>query len=62
MNLKNLALVPVVALVVSISATMLLNLSNEIAFNPPYLLLTLNLVFWTIAVLAIAFISPKKAS
>ena len=60
MNLKNLALVPVVALVVSISATMLLNLSNEIAFNPPYLLLTLNLVFWTIAVLAIAFISAKS--
>ena len=60
MNLKNLALIPVVTLVASIFATLFLNLSEKLAFNPPYLLLALNLIFWTTATLAIAFISAKS--
>jgi PAS domain S-box-containing protein len=59
-NLKTLALLPVVALVALIFLTLFLNLSEKIAFNPPYLLLSLNLIFWTTATLAIAFISAKS--
>jgi PAS domain S-box-containing protein len=59
-NLRHLALGPVVVLIASIFVTLFLDLSDKIAFNPPYLLLSLNLILWTIATLAIAFISAKS--
>ena len=60
MNLRNLALIPVLSLIISIFATLFLDLSEKLAFNPPYLLLTLNLIFWATATLAIAVISAKS--
>jgi PAS domain S-box-containing protein len=60
MNLRYLTLIPVVALAASIFVALFLDLSDKLAFNPPYLLLELNLIFWTIATVAIAFISAKS--
>ncbi len=60
MNLKPHALVPVLSIFASILIILFLDLSEKIAFNPPYLLLVLNLVFWTTATLAISLISAKS--
>ncbi len=55
-----LALIPVIALLIAILVTLVFGFSNDIFFNPPYLLLSLNLIFWTTATLAISFISAKS--
>ena len=60
MNSRNLALVPVIILVVSIFVALFFDLSELFVFNPPYLLLVLNLLFWTGATVAIAFVSAKS--
>ena len=60
MNLRALALIPFLTLIISIFVVLFLDLSDKLAFNPPYLLLALNLIFWTAATLAIAFVSAKS--
>ena len=60
MNARNLAVVPVILLVVSIFVAVFFDLSELFIFNPPYLLLALNLLFWTGATVAIAFFSAKS--
>ncbi len=60
MNLRYLALLPVAVLTALIFVTLFFDFSTMFVLNPPYLLLELNLIFWTIATLAIAFISSKS--
>jgi PAS domain S-box-containing protein len=43
----------------SILATVIFGVSESAVFNPPYLLLILNLIFWSGATVAIAYISAK---
>ena len=57
MNLRNLALIPVAVLVASIFVTLFFDFSDLFVLNPPYLLLSLNLGFWTLATLSISYIS-----
>lgn len=56
---QKLSPIPVVMLMVSIVATVIFGVSESVVFNPPYLLLILNLIFWTGATIAIAYISAK---
>ncbi len=60
MNLRYLALLPVVILTGLIFSILFFDFSGAFVINPPYLLLVLNLIFWTIGTLAIAFISVKS--
>ena len=60
MQLAKLAVVPVVVLTVSIFAVLIFGFSEAVVLNPPYLLFTLNLVFWTIAAASILLISAKS--
>ena len=60
LNSRNLALVPVAVLVASILVTSFFDFSEVLVFNPPYVLLSLNLIFWTVATAAIAVISAKS--
>jgi PAS domain S-box-containing protein len=53
-------LLPVVTLIGLIFSILVFDFSTAFVVNPPYLLLTLNLIFWTIGTLAIAFISLKS--
>src|SRR5512136_1666916 len=43
----------------SIVATVIFGVSESAVFNPPYLLVILNLIFWTGATAAIAYISAR---
>ena len=54
------ALIPVAILIASILVTLFFDFSNMFVLNLPYLLLELNLIFWTVAIAAIAFISTKS--
>jgi PAS domain S-box-containing protein len=60
MNLRNLAAIPVAVLVMSIFVTLFFDFSDLFVLNPPYLLLSLNLIFWTMATLAITYISARS--
>ena len=60
LRLRNIALVPAIVIILSIFLTLFLNLSNGIAYNPPYLFLSLNLIFFTITTIAISFISLRS--
>ncbi len=60
MQLSKLAIVPVVALAALILLDLSFGFSEDLVFNPPYLLLALNLAFWTTATGAILYISSKS--
>jgi PAS domain S-box-containing protein len=60
MQLTKLATVPVVVLAVSSMLILVFQFSDRLSFNPPYLLFTLNVVFWTLAMAAILYISIKS--
>lgn len=62
MGLRNLALGPFVVLAALILVTLLYGFSEMFAFDPPYLLLGLNIIFWTGATAAIAIVSAKSFS
>jgi PAS domain S-box-containing protein len=57
---KNVALLPVAALIITILATLIFGFSEKIFFNPPNLVFALNLIFWSIATFSIAYISAKS--
>ncbi len=60
MRLSKLALVPVAVLMASVFVTLFFDFSEMFVLNPPHLLLTLNIIFWTIATAAIAYISARS--
>jgi PAS domain S-box-containing protein len=59
-NFKNLALIPFVLLVALIAVTIGFGFTHDFVYNPPYLLLGLNVSFYTIATIAISVISARS--
>ena len=57
---KNIAIIPIATLILTMLVTLLYRLSEGIAFDPPYLYLVLNLIFWSIATSLILYISVKS--
>ncbi|MFB3888884.1 MAG: PAS domain S-box protein [Candidatus Bathyarchaeia archaeon] len=59
-QLARFGLVLAAVLALSIAVTIGSGKAEAFVFNPPYLLLALNLVFWTIATCVIAYVSAKS--
>jgi signal transduction histidine kinase len=60
MQANKLALIPIIVIIVSILTTLVFGFSEKIYFNPPNVAFALNLVFWSIATISIAYISAKS--
>ena len=59
-QLTKLAVIPVVALAAFVFADSIFGVSEGFILNPPYLLLTLNIIFWSLATGAVLYISSKS--
>jgi PAS domain S-box-containing protein len=60
MQANKLVLIPVIVIIVSILTTSVFGFSDKIYFNPPNVAFALNLVFWLLATISIAYISAKS--
>jgi signal transduction histidine kinase len=60
MQANKLALIPIIVITFSILVTLVFDFSNKIFLNQPNLVFVLNLIFWSVATISIAYISAKS--
>jgi len=56
---KNLALIPIIVIVLALAIMLGFGLKGQYVFNPPYLLLVLTLVFYWLVTPVVSYISAK---
>jgi PAS domain S-box-containing protein len=60
LQLRYIASIPIAALIIAILLTLFFGFSDNYYFNPPNFVFATNLIFWSIAIISVAYISAKS--